>query len=110
MTRAERWLKVLGADGVLVDDGLGDVLVEGDLVRAALRLAEALPADVVRDRDQPVLGVPRALAAFEGAIGVHEGRLGDILGVRLVAQDDQRVAIHVAGVLSVELLEGPVRS
>src|SRR5262249_52176233 len=48
---AERAADVLGADRVLVDDGLGELLLVDDLVRPALRLAEALAADVVRDRD-----------------------------------------------------------
>src|SRR5262249_16750296 len=61
----ERAADVLGADDVVVDDRLGELLVQLDLVRAALRLAEALPADVVRDRDEPVLRGARALAALE---------------------------------------------
>jgi hypothetical protein len=107
---AERAADVLGGERVLLDDGLGELFLVDDLGRPPLRLAEALAADVVRDRDQPVLRRPRLLAVLDRPVGVQERRLRDVFGVRLVAQDDQRVAIHVAGVLSVELLEGPVRS
>ncbi len=102
---AERPPDVLGRQRVLVDDALGELLLEADLGRAPLRLAEALAADVVRDRDQPVLGLLRALAALEGAIGVEERRLGDVLGVRLVPEHDEGVAVHVARVLAVEPLK-----
>jgi len=48
---AERAADVLGGEGVVLDDcGFGELLLEDDLVRPALRLAEALPADVVRGR------------------------------------------------------------
>jgi len=52
---AERAADVLSADRVVFDDRLGELVLVDDLGRPALRLAEALPADVVRDRDQPVL-------------------------------------------------------
>ena len=107
---AERAADVLGADRVVLDDGLGELVLVDDLGRAALRLAETLPADVVRDRDQPVLRGARALALLHRAVGVEEGRLRDVLGVGLVAQDDERVAIDVAGVLAIEPLEGAVRA
>jgi hypothetical protein len=73
-------------------------------------LAEALAADVVRDRDQPVLRLLRALAVFVGAVGVQEGGLGDVLGVGLVAKDDEGIAIDVPRMLAVEALERPVRA
>ena len=108
---AERAPDVLGGEGVVVDNGcLGELFLEGDLVRPALRLAEALAADVVRDRDQPVLRRAGALALLERAVGVQEGRLGDVLGVGFVTQDDERVAVHVARVLAIEALEGAVRA
>ena len=106
----ERAADVLGRDGVVDDDRLGELLLEADLVRPPLRLAEALTTDVVRDRDQPVLRLFRTLALLEGAVGVHEGRLGDVLGVGLVAQDDQGVPINVTHVLAIEPLEGAVRA
>ena len=65
---SERAADVLGADRVLVDGRLGELLLVGHLARPALRLAEALPADVVRDRDQPVLrrlGPVAALVRFD---------------------------------------------
>src|SRR5439155_3372680 len=107
---AERTPDVLGGDRVLFDDRLGQLFVQLDLGGPALRLAEALAADVVRDRDQPVLRGARALTALEGAVGVEEGRLGDVLGVGLVAQDDERVAVDVACVFLVQALEGAVRA
>ena len=61
---------------------LADALVERDLARAALRLAEPLAADVVRDRDQPAVRLLRPRPALERAIGVEERRLGDVLRVR----------------------------
>src|SRR5207248_3792414 len=107
---AKRAADVLGADRVLFDVRLGELLVQLDLVRAALRLPEALPADVVGDRDEPVLGGARLLSALERAVGVHEGRLRDVLRVGLVAEDDERVAVDVTRVLFVEPLEGSVRA
>ena len=89
---------------------LAHAIVELDLVGTALRLAEALPADVVRDRDQPVLRVPRALAALVRAIGVQEGRLRHVLGVGRLPQDRERVAIDVTDVLPVDALERAVRA
>ena len=46
---------VVAGGQVVVDDRVRDVVLERDLRRSAGRLAEALPTDVVRDRDQPVL-------------------------------------------------------
>ena len=48
-------------------------------------LAPAHPADVVRDRDQPVVRLLRPLAPLERAVGVEERRLGDVLRVGRVA-------------------------
>ena len=84
----------------------GEALVELDLLRAARRVAEALPADVVRDLDQPVVRAVRALAALEGAVGAEEGRLRDVFRVGLVVQDRERVAVDGMDVPLVELLEG----
>src|SRR5207253_6488645 len=78
---------------------------ELDLPRAAPRLAEALPADVVGNRDQPVLQLLRPLAALERAVGVQEGRLRRVLGLAGIAQHGERVAVHVAGVAPVDALE-----
>ena len=84
------------------------LLVECHLTRAALRLAEALAARVVRDRDQPVLGLPRPLASLERAISVQERRLRDVLGVRRIAEHRQRVAEDIARVTPVQALEGAI--
>ena len=61
---AERPLDVLDADRVVADEGLGDVLVQLDLARAARGLAEALTADV--SDIESVLAV--AYAAEQAAI------------------------------------------
>ena len=83
-------------------------VVELDLAGAARRVAEALSADVVRDLDQPVVRRVRALTALEGAVGVEEGRLGDVLRVGLVVEDGEGVAVDGVDVLAVEPLEGAV--
>ena len=83
-------------------------LVERDLVRPAAGLAPAHPADVVRDRDQPVVRLVRPLAALVGAVGVEERRLSDVLGVGGVGREGERVLVDLARVLAVELLEGRV--
>jgi hypothetical protein len=84
----------------------GEALVELHLLRAARRVAEALPADVVGNLDQPVVRAMRALAALERAVGVEEGGLGDVLCVGLVVEDRERVAVDGMDVPPVELLEG----
>jgi hypothetical protein len=90
---------------------VGDVVLEGHLGRTPGGLAEPLPADVVGDGDQPVLGLlwPAPLLDI-GAIGVQERRLGDVLGVGGIPHDGERVPIHVSDVSFVEALEGPVRA
>ena len=105
---AERAADLLRARALLLGLRLGELLVERDLVRAARRLAEALPADVVGDRDQPVPRRLRPLAALVGAVGVHERRLRDVLGVVRAAQHRERVAVDVRDVLAVEALERAV--
>jgi hypothetical protein len=94
---------------VLVDEGVGDVVVELDLLRAPRAGAEPLQADVVRDRDQPVEGRARVLAALERPEGVHEGRLGDVLRIGRVPDHAVRVAVHVRRMPLVEPLEGSVQ-
>ena len=95
-----------GRDVVVVGRRGGEAFVELDLLRAARRVAEALPADVVRDLDQPVVRAVRSLAALEGAVGAEERRLRDVFGVGLVVQDRERVAVDGMDVPLVELLEG----
>ena len=79
--------------------------IEFDLVWPRLLLPEALPNQVVGDRDQPVRGLPRPLASLERAQGVDEGRLHDVLGVRRVAEHGVGVAIDLGGVGAVELVQ-----
>ena len=50
------------------------------------------------------------LAPLERAQRVHERRLRDVLGVGVIAQDRVRVAVHVADVLAVKLVENGVRA
>ena len=76
----------------------GDVVIELHLDGTSLLLSEALADDVVGDRDQPVRRPARPLPAFEGAQGVDERRLGDVLGVGMVAEDGVRVAVDLARV------------
>ena len=95
---------------VVVDERVGDVVVELHLLRPPRVRAEALQADVVRDRDQPVERRARILTALERPEGVHERRLGDVLGVRPVAQDAVRVPVDVRPVPAVHPLEGAVHA
>ncbi len=99
----------LGEVGALLveRDRLGRVL-EGDLLGPRAGLAPAHATDVVRDRDQPVVRLLRALAALERPIGVEERRLRDVLGVGRVGEHRERVLVDVARAPAVELLEGAV--
>src|SRR5262249_55284162 len=58
--------------------------------------------------------VLRLLGAFallcKRTVGVEEGRLRDVLRIRGVAQDRERVAVHVPDVPLVHPLEGTVRT
>jgi len=69
------------------------------------RLTEPLTADVVCDRDQPVLRGLGALAVLHRAQRVQERRLGDVLRVLGVAEHRKRVAVDVADVPLVHPLE-----
>ena len=107
---AERALDVVGREAVLglLDGQLRRVLEQRQLRGPALQLAEALAADVVRDRDQPVLRLLGPLAALERAIRVQERRLGDVLRVGPVVDDGEGVAVDVACVAAVDALERTV--
>ena len=107
----ERALDVVGGVGVvrLVDRHLGRVLEERHLGGPPLLLPEALAADVVRDRDQPVLRLLRPLTALKRTVGVHERRLRHVLRVVRVAEHRMDVAVDVADVAAVDPLEGAVR-
>jgi len=45
---------------------------------------------------------------LERAVGVEEGRLGDVLGVRRILQQRKRVAVDVLDIPAVETLERDV--
>jgi hypothetical protein len=102
---------LLGGRDVVVGGGArGPVeIVERDLGRPPRGGPEALAAFVVRDLDQPVVRLDRTVAAAEGAVGAEEGGLRDVLGVGLVVEDRERVAVHVVDVALVEPLEGSIR-
>src|SRR5262245_66519621 len=108
---AECSADVLSARHVVVDEDVGDVVVEGDLRGSTGRLAEALPADVVGDGDQPVLRLLGTIPLLDvRAVRVQEGRLRDVLGVRRIPHDRERVAVDIADVPLVHAIEGPVRT
>jgi hypothetical protein len=106
MTTAERWLKLSAPRAVLISSAVGIVSSSGGA--AAGGSAEALPALVVGDLEQPVAGLLRLLAADERPVGAQEGRLGRVLGVGLIPHDGQDVAIDLVHVASVEALERTV--
>ena len=56
---------VLAGGQIVVDDRVRDVVLERDLRRSTGRLPEALPADVVRNRDQPVLRLLRTIPLLD---------------------------------------------
>src|SRR5690349_16650759 len=100
---------VLRARRLVVEERVGDVVLKGHLGGAPGRLAEALAADVVSDRDQPVLRLFGPVPLLdERAVSVQEGRLGDILRVGRVAHDGECVPVHVPDVTLVQAFEGPV--
>ena len=82
-----------------------DVADELDLRRAGGRLAPPLADEVVGDREEPARRVPRVLPALERPQGVHEGRLRDVLGVGVVAEDRVGVAVDVADVSAVQVVQ-----
>jgi MFS family permease len=83
-------------------------LVPLHLARPAGGGAEALPALVVGDLQQPVARLLGLLTACERTEGAEKGRLCRVLGVGLVAQDGEHVAIDVVDVPAVETLERSV--
>lgn len=95
---------------VVVDELVGDVVVELDLLRPPRGGAEPLKADVVRDPDQPVERRTRVLPALERAVRVEERRLRDVLRVGAVAQHPVRVAVHVRGMAPVHPVERLVQA
>src|SRR5439155_5861690 len=88
---------------------LGRVHAERHPGGPTMLLPEALAADVVRDRDQPVLRLLRTLTALKRTVGVHGRRLRHVLRVVRVAEHCMEVAVDVADVAAVDPLEGAVR-
>src|SRR5438874_5706356 len=82
--------------------------LERNLLRPAAGLAPAHAANVVRDLDQPVVGLLGALAALERAIRVQERLLGDVFGVSGIAQNRKGVLVYLGDVLAIEAFEGSV--
>ena len=101
----ERADELVELDVLLAGPFVRHVVDELDHRRAIGRLAPALPDEVVRDREQPVGRLAWRLASLERSQRVHEGRLRDVLGVRVVAQDGVRVAVDVSDVLPVEVVQ-----
>src|SRR4029450_4237615 len=83
----------------------GEPLVELDEPRSRLFLSEALLDCVACDSEKPVGGLPGPDALLERAIGVQERRLGDVLRVGVIAQDRVRVAIDLAAVTAVQVID-----
>ena len=79
--------------------------VERNFLRSSRVPDETHHARVVGDRQKPRPGLQRLLPRLQRAERIHERRLRDVLRIRRVAQDGERVAIHVADVLFVETLE-----
>ena len=97
--------RVLDRGSVVVGLERGNIAVELDLSRPRLLLAEALPDQVVRDRDQPVRRLARLLAPLERAQGVHECRLRDVLGIGSVAKNRVDVAVDLRRVGAIEFIQ-----
>ena len=83
----------------------GDPVVELDLARPRLLLSEALLDRVARDRQQPVRRLSRLDALLERAVRVQERRLRDVLGVRVVPEDGERVAVDLGDVGAIEVVD-----
>ena len=90
---------------LVVRSGVRDPLVELDLARPRLLLTEALLDRVARDREQPVRGLARADALLERAVRVQERRLRDVLGIGVVSEHRVRVAVDLAAVRAVEVVD-----
>src|SRR5262249_43491577 len=89
----ERPADVISPEALSVILGGGQPGVERDLGRTACRRAEALTADVVRDRDQPVQRLRRKRARAVRTVGVEERGLGDVLRIRAVRKDGERIPV-----------------
>ena len=80
--RADRPYELLHVDVAAADrNGLDQLLLERDLSRTAPCITDSRSAGVVRDRDQPLSRVPRALTSLVRAVRLQERRLGDVLGI-----------------------------
>jgi hypothetical protein len=101
----ERAPDLLRTGAVVVRGGRREPVVERDLGGTPRLLAEALPAGVARDRQQPAERPLGARAARERAVGVEERGLGDVLGVGGVREPAERVAVDVEPVAAVQPLE-----
>ncbi len=102
--------EIVDGRAVVVRLVAGHVAVELDLLRPRLVVPPALPDHVVRDRDQPGLGLPRPVAALERAQGVDEGGLRHVLRVGGVPEQGEPVAVDRRRVLAVELVRAPCRA
>ena len=64
--------------------------------------------DGVAETAADVLRLFDLVPALVGAVGVHECRLGDVLGISRISKQGQRVAVDVRDVLAVQLFERPI--
>ena len=104
----ERAYELLELECLLVVLRVCDIRLQLDERGAGGRLAPPLPDEVVSDHREPARRFLGDLASLECPEGVDERRLRDVLGVGVIAQDRVRVAVHVADVLAVELVENRV--
>jgi hypothetical protein len=110
--RALRWRQVLEcaqdvgeARVPTVRRRIRKLLVELDLHGAAVCLAEMPTHLVVRDRRQPVLGLPRLRPLGHRPVRVQERLLRDVLCVRVIPEHGIDVAVDICCVATVETVE-----
>ena len=101
--RREGFPDLVGRDGHGVPSRMR--LQQGLFTWTAVRRAEAAAANVLRDCVQPGARQVGLVSAEDGAVGVEEGRLRDVLGLVVVAEFAQRNTVDLLSVAAVEALE-----
>src|SRR5207247_368617 len=97
---------VAGARSLIVlDEPIREVCDERDLLGPARQLSKPLATDVVRDLDQPVAGLARALTGAERSERVHKRHLRDVLRIARVAENREGISVHIRGMPTVKTLE-----
>jgi hypothetical protein len=82
-----------------------DVILERHFLHATACTRVARARDIVRDLDQPVVRLEDLVTALVRAVGVHERRLRDVLRIRRITEQRERVVIDVLDVTTVDGLE-----